>query len=65
MRILTKYLDILDVFLKKKALVLSEITELNQHSIKLQDNKQLSYKSIYSLGLVELEILIFKALIIK
>ena len=51
------YLTFLDVFLEKKSLILLEITELNQHVIKLQKGQQLLYKPIYSLGLVELEML--------
>ena len=34
-KILTKYSDFLNIFLKEKALILSEITKLNQHVIKL------------------------------
>ena len=56
-KILTKYSDFLDVFLKKKTLILSEITKLNQHAIKLQEGQQPPYKLIYSLGLVEFEML--------
>ena len=51
------YLDFADVFLKKKALVLSECTDINKHIIKLEDDKQPFYGSIYSLGPVELETL--------
>ena len=36
-KILTKYSDFSDVFLKKKALILSEATKLNQYAIKLQE----------------------------
>lgn len=35
-KILAKYLDFLDIFLEKNALVLSEIINLNQHAIELQ-----------------------------
>ena len=35
-QILFKYLDFLDVFSKKKALILLEVTELNQYAIELQ-----------------------------
>ena len=34
-KILTKYLDFLDVFLEEKALILPKTTELNQHVIEL------------------------------
>ena len=52
-----EYLDFIDVFSKKKALVLPERTELNEHAINLEDSKQPPYGPIYSLGPVELEIL--------
>ena len=57
MQISIKYSDFLDIFLKKKALVLLVITKLNQHAIELQKGQQPPYKSIYSLGPVKLEIL--------
>ena len=34
-KILAKYLGFLNIFLEEKALVLPEITKLNQHTIKL------------------------------
>ena len=43
--------------MEKKALVLPEATNLNQHAIKLQKGQQSFYRLIYSLGLVEFEIL--------
>lgn len=52
-----KYLDFNNAFLEKKFLVLLKITDLNQHTIKLQDSQQLFYRPISSLGLVELKIL--------
>lgn len=52
-----KYSDFADVFSKKKAFVLLKQTDLNKHTIKLGDGKQLLYRPIYSLGLVKLEIL--------
>ena len=57
MQILFKYLSFLNVFLKKKALILLETTNLNQHAIELKKSQQLFYRSIYSLGLVELKML--------
>ena len=39
MQIPSKYLDFLDVFLEKKALILLKATNLNQHAIKLQENQ--------------------------
>ena len=56
-KILAKYSDFSDVFLEKKASVLPELTEFNQHAIKLQDGQQPACGLIYSLSLVELEIL--------
>ena len=56
-KILTKYSDFSDVFSEKKASILSEATELNQHAIKLQEGQQPSYWPIYSLGPVKLETL--------
>ena len=35
-----KYSDFTDVFSEEKALVLPEHTELNEHAIDLEDNKQ-------------------------
>ena len=55
--ILTEYLDFLDVFLEDNTLILSKIIELNQHAIKLQEEQQSSYRSIYSLRLVNLKTL--------
>lgn len=44
-------------FLKNKALVLPEQTDLNEHAIELENNKQSRYRPIYNLGLVELKTL--------
>ena len=52
-----KYLDFSNVFSAKKALVLPEQTELNEYAIKLEKDKQPPYRSIYSLGPIELGIL--------
>ena len=46
LKILTKYLKFSDIFSKKKALILLEITELNQYAIALQEDQQLSYRLI-------------------
>lgn len=54
-KILTKYSDFSNVFLEKKALVLLEITELNQYVIKLQEGQELFYRPIYSLNLIKLK----------
>ena len=37
-KLLTKYLHFLDVFLKKKSSILPEVIELNQHVIKLRED---------------------------
>ena len=52
-----KYPVFLDVFSEKEALVLPERTNLNEHAIKLEDDKQPPYGPIYSLSPVELETL--------
>ena len=57
MKIVTNYLDFLDVFSEKKTSVLPVITKLNQYAIKLQKSQQLLYRSIFSLSLVELKTL--------
>ena len=51
------YSDFADVFSEKKALVLPERTDINKHAIKLEYGKQPPYGPIYSLELMELEIL--------
>ena len=56
-KILDKYADFANVFLKKKALVLPDRTKLNKHTINLKNSKQLSYRPIYSLGPGKLETL--------
>ena len=53
----TKYSNFSDVFSKKETLVVPERTDLNEHAIKLEDDKQPPYGPIYSLGPVELETL--------
>ena len=49
-----KYSDFADVFSEEKALVLPECTDINEHAIKLEDDKQPPYGLIYGLRLVEL-----------
>lgn len=56
-KILAKYSNFLDDFLKKKALLLLKITNLNQYAIKLQKSEKPSYKAINNFGLVELKTL--------
>ena len=53
----SEYANFVDVFLPKLIIELSEYTKINNHTIKLMDNWQLSYDLIYSLSFVELEIL--------
>ena len=56
-RILIEYSDFSNIFFLDSASELLEYTRINDHPINLLDNKQSSYGLIYSLGLVELEIL--------
>lgn len=44
-------------FQKKKAFMLLEQTNFNKYAIKLENDKQLLYRQIYSLGPIELKIL--------
>lgn len=55
--ILAEYLDFINVFSKKSAIVLPKHTEINIHVINLEVGKQPSYKPIYSRGLRELKTL--------
>lgn len=52
-----KYLDYNNHFSKKLAAVLIKHTKINIHAINLKKDKQSPYRPIYSLRLVELEIL--------
>lgn len=52
-----KYLDFSNIFSEKMALILLEITKLNQHTSKLHQFQQPPYEPIYSLGPIKLEIL--------
>lgn len=52
-----EYIDFLDIFFKKFTVVLSNHLDINQHAIDLKSDKQLLYRLMYSLGLIELEIL--------
>ncbi len=56
-KVLDKYADFADVFSPKLATELPEHTGINDHAIKLVDNRQPLYGPIYSLGSVELETL--------
>ena len=55
--IFIEYSDFVDDFSSKLALALLKYIEINYHAIELIDERQLLYKSIYSLELVELETL--------
>lgn len=54
-KVLAKYSNFANMFLAKEVLVLLKEIELNKYAIKLEEAKQLSYRLICSLGLVELE----------
>ncbi len=56
-KVLSKYADFADVFSPKLATELPEHTGINNHAIKLVDDWQPPYGPIYSLGLIEREIL--------
>ena len=56
-KVLAKYSDFVDVFSPNLATELPEHTEINTHTIDLEEGKQPPYRPIYSLGLVELETL--------
>ena len=51
------YLDFVNVFSEKKALVLPKRTKFNEYVINLEDGKQPLYELIYSLDPRELETL--------
>lgn len=52
-----EYAAYADKFLFDLIIELPEITDINEHAIKLEKGKQPHYRPIYSLSLVELEIL--------
>ena len=56
-KISDKYSNFTNVFSKEKTLVLPERSELNEHTIDLENGKQPPYRPIYSLDLVELKTL--------
>lgn len=58
-KVLSKYSDFADIFSEKEAFVLLEQIELNKNGIDLKGDKQLPFEPIYSLALIELEILKF------
>ena len=52
-----EYSDYNNVFLVKNTVELLEYTKMNDHTIKLEKDKQLFFEPIYSLRLVEFETL--------
>ena len=56
-KVSSEYANFVDIFSPKLATELSEYTNINDHAIKLVDDQQPPYGPIYSLSLVELEIL--------
>ena len=55
--VLAEYSNYNNIFLAENTVELSEHTKINNYAIKLEKDKQLLFKSIYSLGQVELETL--------
>ena len=53
--VLAKYTDFSNIFLKELAEILPERISINKYAIKLEDDEQSSYGTIYSQGLVELK----------
>ena len=56
-KVLSKYADYANIFSFDLAMKLTKNTGINKHAIELVNGKQLPYRPIYSLGLVELETL--------
>ncbi len=56
-KVASKYTDFVDIFSLKLAMKLPKHTRIHNHTIELVDDSQPPYGLIYSLGLVELEIL--------
>ena len=54
---MAEYSDYSNVFLAENVAKLPENTRINEYAIKLEENKQPSFRPIYNQGLVELEIL--------
>ena len=55
--VLTEYSDYSNIFSAENAVELPENTEMNEHAIELEEDKQLPFGPIYSLGPVEWETL--------
>ena len=56
-KVSVKYLNFTDIFSLDLTFKLPKQTRINNHTIELLNSQQPSYRPIYSLGLVELEIL--------
>ena len=56
-KVLAEYFDYNNIFSTKYVVKLSENTGMNEHTIKLEEDKQLLFGPIYSLRVVELETL--------
>ena len=56
-KVSSKYTNFVDIFLPKLVVEFLKYMKINNHTIELVNNWQLLYGLIYSLGLVELEIL--------
>ena len=54
--ILTKYLNYNNIFLVENTIKFLEYTRINNYIIKLEKDKQLLFRFIYTLKLIELEI---------
>ena len=55
--VLSEYFNFINIFSKDLTAKLAEYIRINIHIINLIEGHQLRYRSIYSLGLVELKIL--------
>ena len=53
-KVLAEYSNYSNVFLAENAAEFSENTGMNEHAIKLEEDKQLLFGPIYSLGPIEL-----------
>lgn len=56
-KVSTKYTNFANIFSEKKILVLPKQIKFNQYAIELKRDKQLFYRLIYSLWLIEPKIL--------
>ena len=56
-KVLAEYSDYSNVFLAENAAELSENTRINEHAIKLKEDKQPPFGPIYNLGPLQLKVL--------